>query len=85
VSQPSQVFTPRDPANGYVVIDDSAAPTFPTLNAGTHIGYDTTIPGAVGQSQNVFKNGNIPDFVQSGKTFTTSAATALIISYKLPS
>ncbi len=47
MAQPAQIFTPGDPANGYVVVDDSAAPSFPTLNAGAELGYDTTTPGAV--------------------------------------
>ncbi len=86
MAQPAQIFTPGDPANGYVVVDDSAAPSFPTLNAGAELGYDTTTPGAVGQGQNVFSNGNIPDYVQSGKSFTcTTAGVFNIVRYKLPS
>lgn len=40
------------PSNDWCAIDNSAAPTFPTLSAGTSLGYDTTAPGAVSQASN---------------------------------
>jgi len=42
------------PNNDWAAIDNSAAPTFPTFNAGTSLGYDTTAPGATSQSTNPF-------------------------------
>lgn len=94
MAQPAQIFITGDPANGYSVIDNTAAPTFPTLNAGAEIGYDTiygpaiAYGGANDQGANAFKNGNMPDFFISGKSFTCSTAiipTPNIVSYKLPS
>lgn len=40
------------PSNDWCAIDNSAAPAFPTLSAGTSLGYDTTAPGAVSQATN---------------------------------
>ena len=95
MAQPAQIFTPViGSGHEYSVIDNGAAPTFPTLNAGAQFGYDLTVDvppfrgGAVDQSQNGFTNGNIPDFVASGKTFTCATnviPVPSIISYKLPS
>jgi hypothetical protein len=68
----------------YIVIDDSAAPSFPTLNCGTHIGYDTTWPGTITQGSNPQANGTIPDFLN----VATSIATGLVLvnlKYKNPS
>ena len=42
------------PSGEFSVIDNSAAPTFPTLSAGTSLGYDTTAPGATSQGSNPF-------------------------------
>lgn len=42
------------PNGDFSVIDNSSAPTFPTMNANTHIGYDTTAPGATAQGTNPF-------------------------------
>jgi hypothetical protein len=42
------------PNNDWAAIDNSAAPTFPTFNAGTSLGYDTTAPGATAQGLNTF-------------------------------
>lgn len=42
------------PSGEFSIIDNSAAPTFPTLNAATSIGYDTTAPGATAQATNPF-------------------------------
>lgn len=42
------------PNSDFCVIDNSAAPTFPTLSAGTSLGYDTTAPGATAQGTNPF-------------------------------
>lgn len=89
MAQPAQVFTPLIGSGyEYVVIDNSGPPSATVSNAGSLVGYDTTSPGAISQSVNKFANGNIPDFISSGKTFTTTAAvvvTPMIISYKLPS
>ena len=53
MAQPKQVFTGA--ASGtyeWMQIDNSAAPTFPTLSAGASLGYDTTAPGATAQGSN---------------------------------
>lgn len=42
------------PGGEFSVIDNSAAPSFPTLAVGTHIGYDTSAPGATAQATNPF-------------------------------
>jgi hypothetical protein len=44
----------NDPNNDMLVIDNAAAPTFPTLNAGAEIGYDTTAPGTQTQGLNPY-------------------------------
>ena len=100
MAQPAQIFTPSDPANGYVVIDNgvpSATIGAAAINGILYTqtndgGFDNTndaFPfrgGAVDQDVNAFKNGNIPDFVSSGKSFTcTTAGVTNIIQYKLPS
>ena len=86
ITQPAQVLNAFDPGGTYSVIDNSAAPAFPTLNAATGQGYDTTFPGANDQGANKFSNGNIPDYLSAGKTMTCTASfTPMIISYKLPS
>lgn len=55
MAQPVQVFTGASSGTyEWVQIDNSAAPTFPTLNAGAHVGYDTSAPGAVNQGLNKF-------------------------------
>ena len=48
MAQPTQVF-----GNGYEwsAIDNAASPSFPTLSAGTNLGYDTKT-GATGQGNN---------------------------------
>lgn len=53
---PTQVIF-NTPTNDMCVVDNSATATFPTLSAGTHIGYDTpsvaNVPsGAVAQGSN---------------------------------
>jgi hypothetical protein len=58
MSQPTQVLN-NLPDGSYSVIDNSSAPAFPTLNAGTGLGYDTTAPGAIAQGKNTFKNGTV--------------------------
>jgi hypothetical protein len=50
----SQQIKFTTPNNDWAAIDNSAAPTFPTFNAGTTLGYDTTAPGATSQSTNPF-------------------------------
>ena len=52
MAQPAQIIY-SDPNNDWNCIDNAAAPTFPTLSAGTHIGYDTTT-GAIAQGKNFF-------------------------------
>ena len=42
------------PSGEFLVLDNSVAPAFPSLNAGAHIGYDTTAPGATSQGSNPF-------------------------------
>src|SRR6266446_2034623 len=59
MAQPAQIKTAL-PSGEYVVIDNAAAPTFPTLSAIAYLGYDTTT-GAVAQDINTFLNGTIPD------------------------
>ena len=59
MAQPAQVKW--GPSGEFCVIDNSAAPAFPTLTAGNqHIGYDTA-SGAIDQGVNAFGNGTIPD------------------------
>jgi hypothetical protein len=43
-----------DPNNDWCAVDNSSAPTFPTINANTHLGYDSTVPGATSQASNPF-------------------------------
>ena len=55
MAQPAQVFTGA--ASGtyeWSQIDNSSAPSFPSLSAGTNLGYDTTAPGSVNQGVNKF-------------------------------
>ena len=40
------------PNSDFCVVDNSAAPSFPSLSASTHLGYDTTAPGATSQGSN---------------------------------
>lgn len=49
MAQPAQVIF-NTPNNDMVVIDNSAAPAFPTISVGTHIGYDTSAAGAPGSN-----------------------------------
>lgn len=53
MSQPTQIKFGL-PNGDWCAIDNAAAPSFPTLAAGTHIGYDTVNGGAVAQSLNSF-------------------------------
>src|SRR3979490_1130506 len=48
MSQPIQIKYGL-PNGDWCAIDNSAAPAFPTFNAGTHVGYDTTTPGPTAQ------------------------------------
>jgi hypothetical protein len=99
MAQPAQIFTPNDPSNGYQVIDNGV-PNVTITGATSGLqytqnndgGFDNTNDanpfrgGAVAQSKDAFGNGNIPDFVQNGKSFTCATAGVFnIISYKLPS
>jgi len=52
MAQPAQIKS-LGPSGEFVVIDNAAAPAFPILSAGTHIGYDT-MTGAVAQGLNSF-------------------------------
>lgn len=84
----TQVFSV--PPYAYVVIDNASSPTFPTLSAGSHIGYDTQsavpdIGTALSQGTNSVTGGNgtIPDAVKNA----TSIATGLVLvnlKYKNP-
>lgn len=61
MSQPTQIKG-LGYSGEFIVIDNSAAPSFPTLNfTKESIGYDATAPGAIAQGQNTFGNGTIPD------------------------
>lgn len=51
MAQPAQIKFSL-PDNGFAVIDNSAAPTFPSLSAGTHIGYNTPSVAAVPSGAN---------------------------------
>jgi hypothetical protein len=51
MSQQIKFVTPN---NDWAAIDNSAAPSPTTLNAGTLQGYDTTAPGATSQGLNSF-------------------------------
>jgi hypothetical protein len=46
MSQPTQIIF-GTPNNDWNAIDNSAAPSFPTLNSGSGLGYDTVAPGSV--------------------------------------
>lgn len=59
MAQPTQVkFT--TPSNDWCQIDNSAASTFPTLSASTHLGYDTPNVAAVPSGSN--SQGSNPTF-----------------------
>jgi hypothetical protein len=53
MAQPTQIKTGL-PDGEFIIIDNGAAPTFPTLAQGTHLGYDTLSVGAVAQATNPF-------------------------------
>jgi hypothetical protein len=40
------------PSADWCAVDNSNAPTFPTLSNSTNLGYDTTAPGATSQANN---------------------------------
>lgn len=82
MSQPTQMPN-GTPDGGYCVIDNSAAPTFVTFDAGTHIGYDTTSPGAIDQGVNYKPNGTIPDFLAAATKYSFTGANA--VYFKNPS
>jgi hypothetical protein len=52
MSQPKQIIY-TTPNNDWNQIDNSAAPTFPTISAGTSLGYDTGLTGANSQGSNL--------------------------------
>lgn len=87
------------PLGEYSVIDNAPAANYAgsgnvkgTITAGAP-GYDNsigcTLPGTAGtlsQATNPYQNGTIPDFLNNGKSFTSTAVVPpLIISYKFPS
>lgn len=77
----TQVFKTNAGTYDYVVVDNAAAPAFPTLSAATHIGYDTVsvvpnLGAAVGQDQNIYTNGTLPDAVNRA----TAIATGLVLA-----
>lgn len=51
MSQPTQIVF-NTPSNDMCVVDNTAAATFPTLSAGTHIGYDTPVAATVPSGAN---------------------------------
>lgn len=70
------------PDNGYSIVDNVAAPTFPTLNAGTHIGYDTVyrVPAQrQGTNQVAGANGTIPDFVNVQTSILNNPLSATVL------
>lgn len=76
----TQVFA-TTPENSYCIIDNAAAPVYPTLNAGTHIGYDTIsrVPATLqGTNQVAGANGTIPDFVNKQTSILNNPLTATI-------
>lgn len=60
----------------YIVIDNKAAPTFPTLSVQTHIGYDTTSGGESTQDTNPYTAGTIPDCVNRSTTILNTRGTS---------
>jgi hypothetical protein len=42
------------PSADWCAVDNSSAPTYPTLSNSTSLGYDTTAPGATSQASNPF-------------------------------
>jgi len=83
MAQPAQLTTGL-PGGEYSVIDNSAAPTFPTLDiTKEHIGYDTGLTGAIGQDATPILsgagNGTIPDFVDDSTVILNSSATTRLL------
>ena len=102
MSQPVQVFevnredgssgaTVATNSNLYCVVDNGAPGAAVGTGTGapsnwTGTGFDNIATGANSQGTNAFGNGNIPDYVQNGKSFTcTTAGVFNIVRYKLPS
>jgi len=99
MAQPTQAYSINGATGGnitqsYCVIDNSAAPTFVTYNAGAHLGYDTISSGPgdinnnagnISQGANLPSgaNGTIPDFVNT-QTFSTVLGYAKMIGFKNP-
>jgi hypothetical protein len=52
----SQQIKFNTPSGDWCAVDNSSAPTFPTLSAGTHLGYDTSAPGSTTQVANPYGN-----------------------------
>jgi hypothetical protein len=72
------------PSADYCVVDNSAAPTYPSLSAGTSLGYDTTWPGSQTQDSNPFSNGTIPDAVNSSTVILNNSYQSTRLLYKNP-
>lgn len=77
----TQIFKTNAGVNDYIVISNTAAQSFPTLSAASHIGYDTVsvVPdlGATpDQMTNPYTNGTLPDCVKNA----TSIATGLVLA-----
>jgi hypothetical protein len=82
MAQPTQVTTGL-PGGEYSVIDNAAAPSFPTLDiTKEHIGYDTTT-GAVGQNATPVLsgagNGTIPDYVDDATVILNSQLSTRLL------
>lgn len=71
-------------ATEYCVIDDGTPFTFPTFNAGTHIGYDTLNNGTLTQGTNPYTNGTIPAFLASGATTVLNSPSTTRLLFRNP-
>ena len=81
-SQPAQLFASGDP-NGRFCVIDNGFPGNGGVDGGA--GYDTCLNGAIAQGENVYPNGNIPDYMATAETITTSALeTNISLRYKNP-
>lgn len=76
----SQIFL-GTPGREYIVLDNVSAPSFPTLSANTHIGYDTVSGGTASQGTNPIgreTNGSTPDFCDDQTSILNSPLSATI-------
>lgn len=101
MAQPAQIFsvlgengasgsTVANNSHEYCVIDNGTPGAAVGSGTGapsnwTGSGFDNIAAGAVGQGQNTFGNGNIPDAVSRAKSFTCSTANVFnIVKYLNP-